>query len=45
MIVSKEKMPGEGNTWMVQLDTGETIKVACREGQTPEEVLEEAEPE
>lgn len=43
MIVDKKEItPG---VWMVQLDTGETIKVACREGQTPEEVLEEAEPE
>ena len=44
MIISKEEVEGAKNTWMVQLDTGETIKVACREGQTPEEVLEEAEP-
>lgn len=43
MIVHKEEVGVD--IWICQLSTGETVKVICREGQTPEEVLAEAEPE
>lgn len=33
------------NTWSVKLDNGETVRVFCRDGQGPEEVLKESEPE
>ena len=33
------------NIWSVQLDNGETVRVFCRDGQDPEEVLKESEPE
>ena len=33
------------NVWSVQLDNGETVRVFCRDGQGPEEVLKESEPE
>lgn len=33
------------NTWSVQLGNGATVRVFCRDGQDPEEVLAEAEPE
>lgn len=34
-----------GNIWIAELQGGEVVKVVCRDGQTPEEVLEESEPE
>ena len=43
MIANKKELtPG---VWMVELSSGDTLKVICREGQTPEEVLAEAEPD
>ncbi|MGL5596601.1 MAG: hypothetical protein ACRDDA_00435 [Aeromonas sp.] len=43
MITDKEEI--RPNVWNVHLGTGEQMTVYCKEGQTPEEVLAETEPE
>ena len=35
----------EENIWTAELQGGDIVKIVCRDGQTPEEVLKESEPE
>lgn len=35
----------EQNVWTAELQGGDVVKIVCRDGQDPEEVLKESEPE
>lgn len=35
----------EKNVWIAELQGGDVVKIVCRDGQDPEDVLNESEPE
>lgn len=35
----------EKNVWTAELQGGDVVKIVCRDGQNPEDVLKESEPE